>query len=328
MRSLYRLVRRISPIHRRAERPFYTRLLDVVYHGFTGIAALLAALIVLYARGDWVLLGIALLFLLGLAWASKATLPQFVDQIRILLNFGTVRELERVVYNGLPWRVSRLSMYALLSNPELSGGIVRLPVKQLTEMRSRPCAADDVWFPSHRNDWVKLSDGRVGQILHQSPESVKLRTSGGSIITYPTQAYLDMNPENLSGGFSVGGTFGIDYAHQAIATTRVPEIMRARLEAAVHAVIPPEDVVRVGVDFVAAGPSSLDFGAGISLKGNQAERFRSMEKLIQRVLVETCNQEGWVIPFPQMTIHQAAPANGAEPAHPREVELQRAQSSR
>lgn len=323
LRWIYRQLRRISPIHRRAERPTYTRLIDVLFHGFTGVAAVLASLIVLYARGDWVLLGIALLFLLGLAWASKAAAPQFVEQIRILLNLGTVRELERVVYNGLPWRVSRLSLYTLLSNPELSGGLVRLPVKQLTEMRSRPVAADDVWFPSHRNDWVRLADGRVGQVLHQSPEAVKLKTLGGSVVTYPTLDYLAQSPENLSGGFTVSVTFGIDYEHQPISTVRVPQVMRPRLEAAIHQVVPPDDVTRLVVEFQSAGASSLDYAVFVGLKGSQAERVRSMERLVQRTLVDTCNDEGWVIPFTQVTIHQAAGGNGSEPVQ-RDLEPQSA----
>lgn len=305
-RWLYALIRRVSPIHRRPDRPFYARLLDVLYHGFTGLTAIAGALLVLYAAGDWVLLGIALLFLLGLAWASKNTLPQFFDQIRILLNFGPVRELERVVYNGLPWRVSRIGVHAVLTNPDLAGSIVRLPVRELTGMRSRPCLADEVWFPSRKNDYVRLNDGKFGQVVHQSPEAVRLRLRSGTTVTYPTSTYLDLCPENLSQGFMVVETFGIDYEHQAISTTRVPQVMRARLEAALLETVSAEDLTALVVDFKAAGASSLDYGVYASFRGTVAERAEALRRTIQRALVDVCNDQGWVIPFMQVTVHEAA----------------------
>lgn len=208
--------------------------------------------------------------------------------------------------------MSRLSVYALLSNPELSGGLLRLPIKELTNMRSRPCASDDVWFPSHRNDWVRLMDGRFGQVIHQSPESVKLRVGGGAVVTYPTQQYLSLSPENLSNGFSVSVVFGIDYRHQAIGTTRIPQVMRERVEAGLLAIVKPEELVKVSVDFQSASASSLDYSVGASFTGAVADRPEALRRAIQRILVDVCNAEGWSIPFPQVTVHQA-PAPAASP---------------
>jgi len=137
-------------------------------------AAQAPKVLVLYIAGDWVLLGLATLFLLGLAWASKHTLPQFFEQIRLLLNLGTVRDNERVVYEGLPWRVGRLNFYTRFTNPDLTGGLIRLPLRALSDLHSRPCTTDEAWFPCREGDWVKLDDDRWGKVVMQTPEMVQV----------------------------------------------------------------------------------------------------------------------------------------------------------
>ena len=92
----------------------------------TVIGATSAFVIVLYISGDWVLLILAVIFLLGIAWTAKRGLPVFWEQIKLLLNLSTVRENERVVYNGIPWRVVSLNIYSRLENPALENAKIRL----------------------------------------------------------------------------------------------------------------------------------------------------------------------------------------------------------
>ena len=99
---------------------------------------------VLYATGDWVLMGFSLVVLAGLALAARTGLPRFYEQGRLLLNLGDVREGERVIYRGLPWNVETLSFYTTLVNPALTGGEVRLPLIQLPGMNSRPADRSEV----------------------------------------------------------------------------------------------------------------------------------------------------------------------------------------
>jgi len=65
------------------------------------------------------------------------------------------------------------------------------------------------------------------------------------------------------------------------------------------------------VEFKSAGASSLDYRIYMILDGRVAEAFFKVERLIQQACVETCNREGWVIPFTQITIHAADKAAGA-----------------
>ena len=137
MRGLSKLIGRLLTRRHGGEEHFYARLIRVLYYLLASLLAIVGSLLVLYATSDWVLLGLALMFLVGVAWASKTALPVFLEQIRLLLNFGTVRERERIVLDGIPYRVARLSFYTLVSNAELAGGVRRLPIRDLIALRSR-----------------------------------------------------------------------------------------------------------------------------------------------------------------------------------------------
>jgi hypothetical protein len=62
------------------------------------------------------------------------------------------------------------------------------------------------------------------------------------------------------------------------------------------------------VEFKAANASSLDYLVYASMDGNSAASYFAIGRLIQKTCVDICNQEGWVIPFTQVTIHQAEAA--------------------
>jgi small-conductance mechanosensitive channel len=308
LRLVHHLVRGLLRIRPREERPFYARLIDVTYFVMGSMAAVLGGLLVLYAAGDWALLVFATLVLMGLAWASKTAFPLFIDHIRIMLNLGAVRELERVEMDGLPWRVARITLHALLVNPELSGGRRHIPLRDLHDLRSRKANPDERWFPTRAEDWVLLADGRLARVELQTPETVYLRLLGGSELHIPTAEFLTSGVENLSDGFRINSTFGIDYDHQAIATTEVCEVMQGDLRAGLAALVPTEQLTGLRVEFSTAGPSSLDLAVLADFDGEAAHVYDVLQRGIQRILVETCTREGWVIPFTQLTIHEVASA--------------------
>lgn len=306
LRAVYKLIKRVLPLFTREDRPFYTRLVDVVYFTLSGILAVAGSLLVLYSAGDWALLGLALLALLGLAWASKTALPMFFEQINLLLNLGTVRESERVIVRGLPFRVTKISLRAELTNPALTGGTLRLPLHDLPTLRSRPCVKGESWFPTEGGDWVLLPGGGHGRIERQTLEVVRVRLMGGSLLSFPTTEFLSLGAENLSHGFRISQRFGVDYAHQAIATSEIPCKMQARLEAELAALVEADEVRKLNVEFLEAGASSLDYAVLCDFAGSAAGKYNVLGRAVQRVLVDVCTEEGWVIPFTQVTLHQAA----------------------
>ena len=305
LRYLYPHFVKISPFHGGRKRTFYGRLIDVLYGLTTIVGATLALIVVLYVTADWVLLGLVMILLIGLLWAARQGLPTVWEQVKLLLNLSTVRENERVLYNGLPWKVASLNLYTRFHNPALKGGLIRLPLRDLVSLQSRPFHKDEPWFPTQEGDWVLLDDGTFGTVILQTPEIVQLRLLGGSLKTYPTAAFVGQNPTDLSHDFRVSVTFGVDYKHQAISTQDVPAGLKACLQADLGRAGYTNHVKNVVVEFQEAAASSLDMAILVDFSGDIAQDYPKLQRLIQRIAVDACNEHGWEIPFTQITVHQA-----------------------
>ena len=305
VRRTYAWLRRISPLHRKGKGNFSGRLADVLAMAISVLVALFALIAVFYLRNDWLLLTLVVIFLIGVVWAGKTTIPPYLEQIRMILNLGSVRECERVVYNGLPWNVTSLGFYTIFTNPNLQGGLLRIPIRDVMAMVSRPVAPREVWFPTEADDWVILSDGTFGKTITQTPDQVVVLQLGGSTKTYPTADFLKLAPENLSHGFRLSVTFGIDYRHRAEATTSIPEMFQQALNEGLIASCGRDAVRSVQTEFAAAAASSLDYTVLADFDGSVAHRYMALRRKIQAICVDVCNANGWGIPFPQITVHQA-----------------------
>ncbi len=302
----FRFVHRtvIRPLRER-HRTFPFRALNVVFYLLTFVASIGAVMIALAAMGDWTLLLIVILFLAGVGWASTRMLPQFFEQVRLLLNLGSVREGERLVFEGVPWQIDTLLFYSRLVNPALAGGRLRLPLRHLIGLHSRPMAENEPWFPTNEGDWVLLEDETRAKVIKQTPEMVEVRLPGGAEKNYPTAEFLAAAPQNISKGYRVEIRFGIDYAHQAECTDEIPRIFLERIERELPDVVPSEHIQKVQVTFLEAAASSLDYEIEADLDGAAAKYYERVERALARIAVEACNEHGWGIPFQQITLHQA-----------------------
>lgn len=304
LRGLHQVIRRYSPLHRRRRR-MYVRVFDLIFGAGTVVFGVLAFISVLYAAGDWVLLTLVSLFLFGIAWASKTALPHFWQQAMLLLNLGPVREHERLVYNGVAWRVQTLGLYTVLANPALQGGRLRLPIRELANLHSRPFEEHEPWFPTRLDDWILLADGTHGKVVTQTPEVVTLVQLGGARRSYPAAEFVTLAPTVLSTGFRLRVVFGIDYQHQRISTTEIPATLKNTVRSGLSTLGFKENQSRVRAEFKAAGASSLDIEVVVDLDGALAPRYFEIGRAVQRLCVDTCNTKGWVIPFTQVTLHMA-----------------------
>jgi hypothetical protein len=302
--KLHGTVKRISPLHRR-ERTFSARAFDLAYQIITFLIAVSALLVVLYMAGDWVLLTVAAIILFGMVWASKAALPRFWEQAKLLLNLGTVREGERLVYNGLPWKVKSMGFYTRLVNEDLLGGDIRLPLRELLKFHSRPWKDQEPWFPTKQGDWVLLSDRTHGKVVVQTPEMVELVLLGGSRKVYRAIDFLGQNPMNLSANFRLRVTFSIDYQHQSIVTEEIPAQLERILTAKFSELGYEEYIIKIRVEFQQAGPSSLNVEVLADFTGEAGDKYYVLHRAIQKICVDACTQYGWVIPFTQLTLHMA-----------------------
>ncbi len=304
LKFLYQSLIRLVPGYKLAYRPFHIRLLELMYRLTMLILTVLAVIAVFYLVEDWVLLSLAIIFIMGVVWAAKHTLPVYMEQSRLMLNIGPVREGERMIYQGVPWLVKHINFYSLLENPTL-GITLRVPISELMDKTSRSFHPDEPWFPCRKNDWVILSDGTRGGVTQMTHDTVELVLRGGAKKTYQTADFLGMNPLNLSVNFRLKVPFGIGYGHQKDATTAIPDLLSDFIREQIEKEGYAEELLNLRVEFAEAGASSLDLVVIADFKGSQAPIYNRLNRSIQRWCVDAATRHGWDIPFPQVTVHQA-----------------------
>lgn len=266
---------------------------------------LIAVIVVFYLRGDILLMAVAFIVTAGIALSLRNTIPQFIEELRLLLNLGSIREDERVMYQGLPWKVTKLNMYSVLKNPEITG-ILRIPMKEMMGLTSRP-AGKEPWFPASKDDYIVFDDGKLLQVVKISPEHVLLDSLAGTKTMIPTAEFFGMVFENLSRSptFFVSTVFGIGYSHQADSVTTIPEKLKTAIEEELARSDLAKSVVNVSAELQEAGASSLDFWVGVKMDSGAATSYFKIKRLMQQVCVSVCTKEQWDIPFPQLTLHNS-----------------------
>ncbi|HUT39955.1 MAG TPA: hypothetical protein VM011_01325, partial [Gammaproteobacteria bacterium] len=209
--------------------------------------------------------------------------------------------------------VESLSVFLVLRNPALEG-VVRLPLHAMNDFASRP-AGEEPWFPCQPGDFLLLENGSLGRVLRQTIELVEIGIQD-AVLQVRTRDLLGQNVRNLSReGFGIAGTFGIDYQHQAICLDTVPGRFREAILERFRQAGFGDDIRDILVEFKTAGASSLDYQIYLVLKGSAAKAYFKAQRLVQQACVDTCNREGWVIPFTQITVHTAIDTPESGPDH-------------
>jgi hypothetical protein len=298
-------------INKYSENPvrihWVVRPIRVIYSVMTIIMSLLLGIMTLYALNDWVLVTFIIIMLGALVWSSKQYFPLFFEQSKIVLNLGAIREGERVVYQGLPWKIQNLGYYCRLVNPSLSGGILRINSKELLNSFSRPIGGSEPWFPTKLNDWVELSDGTFGKVVLQTPEQVSIKLIGEAIKHIKTHDFLALHPLNLSNDFGLEVILGVDYSHQNILFSKVIPTLKVEVMKLLREQFGEDQkhFKEYSVECNQAAASSLDIRFYIKCAGSLASKKQYLTRAIQGHFVDVCNRYGYVIPFQQLTVHMS-----------------------
>ena len=302
-KGLLRLYWRMKYQGKRDDAITRAPLLYYSYRLVTVTIIVLAILMVFYVRGDVLFLTLALLALAGAALTLRQTLPRYTAEIRLLLGVGPVREAERLVLEGIPFKVDSLSVYTVLRNPALEG-FVRLPLHEMNAHVSRPMRKE-TWFPCQQGDFVLLASGSLARVIRQTIELVEVAVMD-SLMQIRTRDFIEQNVRNLTReGFGISCTFGVDYQHQAICLDTVPGRFKEAIVAHFEQAGLKDAIKDILVEFSGAGASSLDYRIYLILNGLAANAYYRAQRLVQQACVDTCNREGWVIPFTQITVHSA-----------------------
>ncbi|WP_221305353.1 coiled-coil domain-containing protein [Prosthecobacter dejongeii] len=305
LRAAYYYALKLVPVKKYQRLSFSARLLDVVHEGGSLLLAIVSALLVLYARGDWLLGGLALLAVGGLLMTAKSGIGKHLEELQFLLNLGSVREGERVYVNGVPWRVGAIHMFTQLTNVAIGGPGLRLPLAELSKMVSRPSSLDEPWFPCSKRSWILLNGTTLAQVTDITPDQVELRYGGGLKRSLPISDFVKLDVACLAGGFARSVTVGFDFQHQPQALTEIPEKLKADVRAALLESMREEELLDVVVEFQEAAASSLNFLIVAVVAGSQAAHYLSIPRVLQRAALASATRHGWDIPFPQMVVRQA-----------------------
>ncbi len=301
-RYSYKVMKRVLPGFRAKRRSFQYRLLELTHRFTTLFFIVLGPMLVFYLVEDWVFFSLGILLLFGLMWTLLKGLPLMWRQIHLFLNIGSVREGERINFEGLPWLVERINLYCDLTNPVASMSL-RVPINEMINLRSRPFDPGEPWFPCIKGDWVILSDGLRAKVTGISPEMVQLIERGGTRVTYPMQDFLAQTPHNLATNFRIKEILGISYALQEHSTTSIPQTLHAYIIMRANEEGYGDQLLNLRVEFSQASNSSLDIVVIADFKGHLGDLYNRLRRAIQRWCVDACTENGWEIPFPQMTLH-------------------------
>lgn len=277
----------------------------VIYSVLTTLVSFFLSILTLYVLNDWVLVTFVLIVFAALIWSSKQYLPLFLEQSKVVLNLGSVREGERVMFNGIPWKIETLGYYCKLKNPDLSGAGLRVSTKDLIQSQSRRSMENEPWFPSRVGDWVEVNDC-FGEVIMQTPQQVIIRMIGGELKFFEANSFYSLGAKNYSKGYSIEFEFGLDYGLQESILTDVVQAFRQGIEKRIFEKHPElmGKIKGPKIDFSKANESSLDIRFFAQISGELAyERF-NYYRSFQQEFVAICNEKSYVIPFKQLTIHQ------------------------
>ena len=301
MRSVLRFMVPKEGVDEFQTRSQYSRVLFYTYRILMMMASTAVFLIVLYVTGDWLLLGLALLILAGIAIGLKKYLPQFLAEAKLLLNLGAVREGEMVTYEGVPWMVKSINIYSHLVNPVLEGGELRMPLREMSQLISQPIADNEPWFPSNLHDYILLPDGSFGQVVIQTPEFVQIK-SREMIRTYLVSDYLNLAIKNLSmGTFACVGNFGLSLEQQAICLDKVPKAFEVAIKSNFERNEMRSALEELRVEMNSIQSASIQYFLYVQMKSGAAEHYWKIQRMMQQACVATCNREGWKIENPDST---------------------------
>ena len=301
-RIVHNVFTRFIKGYRAEKRGVQLRVIDILHRFFTFLLIIIAPMVIFYIEEDWVLFSLGLLFLIAFAWTLRLAIPRYWGQLELFLNLGPVREGERIELNGIPWQVKNINMYSLLENPVI-GLTQRVDIDDLVDLRSRPMTSNEPWFPCKKGDWVHLSDGMRGKVTGISLEFVQMIQRGGASTTYQMADFLALSPKNLSKSFRIKETLGISYKHQSKSTTDIVEILEKTINDSAVKEGYKEDIQNIRVEFESAADSSLNLVVIADFKGSVADIYTRLRRAIQRWCVDACTENGWEIPYPQLTVH-------------------------
>jgi len=285
----------LKPILRIEKLVTVSKPIMAFYGVFAGIISVITAVMCLFLLNDWLLFTLSVLFIGAVLWAFKHLVLNFIGAIRVILDMGTVREGERVMFEDCPWLVKKVGLRTHLVNERLEGGSIYVNIGKVKEFVSRPVVKDEPWFPTRKNDYVLLADGTYGKVTVQTPDQIVVLVDDAGRKFYSLKDFIAAKPLNLSDGFMVTTYINVDYDHQK-KIFDIVDIFREELRKKFGK-------ETVTVDFAEAGADSLNIVVNAVYDGSMAHRYLGLRRELNAYVVDISNRNKISIPFEQLTVH-------------------------
>ena len=300
--SKLRLKLLIPIIENNPDKYFY-RTINSLYGLISFTCATALSIFTLYFLGDWVLVTFLVLFIAGTLWAFKDYIRKLTAEGRLILNLGAIKEGDMLIYSHIPWKVKNIGFITTLENTFIDTPILKIEIAEIFKMHSRKIHPNEPWFPTQTGDWVVLTDGTYGQVKLQTIEQVVLEIAYTQKKYYSVPQYLQLAPTNLSHGFSLEFTWGLDYIDRFFLLQSIIPKINSKLGVLFSTyAYPPSEFT---VDFHSAGASSLNIQMIGYFKGEFAYKRPQILKELQAMLLSICIEEKLNIPYQQVVIHMA-----------------------
>jgi hypothetical protein len=274
-------------------------------HALYGILAFIFSLTLsilsLYIMGDWVLVTIIILMMSAILWGSKSYIHKYLAEGRLILNLGTIKEGELVIFRGIPWKVKSINFVTIFENDYLDSSIIRVEIAQIFHMHSRKILINEQWFPTRTGDWVSLSDGTYGEVKCQTVEQVIIEINQSERKYYTTQDYLNLRPTNLSHGFTLQQLWNFDYEIQSQLLEHYLPILEN--DFAQELADLKIKFKNFKLEFHSAGAHSLNVLAQVSFEGSEASNKLYLERSINKIMLTLSLRYKLTIPFEQLVVH-------------------------
>lgn len=287
LRTAYAYLMKVMAVRKYQRLSFMLRILDVAHEGGAFLLGLSAALLVLYARGDWLLGGLSLLALGGLLMTAKTGIARHLEQLQFLLNLGQVREGERVVIAGVPWRVGTIYMFTQLTNPAMPRVSLRLPLQTLASMTSRPSKLGEAWFPCEIDSWILVHGDLLAQVADITPEQVIICYQGGLKRWIPMGAFITMDMACLSGGFSRSITIDVPLRGEAMEKADFIERMKGAIREHLLPIIRPEELCDLCIELQSTNSISRCYEVTAFFAGSLAPQYHGLKQRLQLATAES-----------------------------------------
>lgn len=271
--------------------------LTALYGAVVFVIASFGALLCLYLLRDMLLLTVAILVLSFIVWSTRSVLPHVLREVRLMLNLGSVREGERIIWRGVPWRVAKLGIRPTLENPALQGGRVRVRAAMLVDDVSREMHPDEPWFATDVGDWVVMQDGTWARVDVQTPEQVVVAVAGQERRRYELAAFLAAGPTNLSHGFLRRVVLPVDVGLLGeLDTVRAALTERLKTGIAGEVAAAQGGVIDIAVRALPPTPVALRIEVRITCDGTLDGSWRALEFATVALWLRLCHERGWRVP--------------------------------